>query len=355
MIMEGRLMPQSPVRRFIRQLRDDALTENRSSDLDLLDAYLAHGDEAAFETLVHRHGPMVFGVCCRILRDENDSADAFQATFLVLIRKASSLKSRELLGNWLYGVALRTAMRARAETRKRQLRLRQVDQLPEPLFLPQEPCQDLLEILDREIVKLPEKYRIPVILCELEGRTRQEVAKELRVPLGTLASRLASARKMLACRLARHAPDGSPGVMVLAFGSPVSPIPNALLQATFQNARTIANRAISAGSVSASVVSLTEGVVRSMFLSKLKVVLLLAGIVGLTTIGVGLVRGMADEPKVSDQQIRQNQTQPSGVDESKILTRDAAKNFLPRGPAPLQAWARVSKDNGLFIRQYSVV
>ena len=153
---------------------------------------------AVFEAIVRRHGPMVWGVCRRVLRDHHDAEDAFQATFLVLARKAASVMPREKLGNWLYGVAYQTAMKARAMRAKRRGREGQVPDMPEPMAVPDDLRDDLAESLDRELSRLPEKYRTPIILCDLEGRTHREAASQLGWPIGTVSSRLSRARSMLA-------------------------------------------------------------------------------------------------------------------------------------------------------------
>src|SRR5262245_14764124 len=162
----------------------------------LLDCFLASRDEAAFEALVRRLGPMVLGVCRRILGDPHDVEDAFQATFLVAVRKAASVRPRELFGNWLYGVAYRTALVARARIIRRRAREKQFEDLPHPPQVePESSWQELRPFLDQEVSRLPDKYRLPVVLCDLEGRSRQEVARQLRLPEGTVSSRLAAARK----------------------------------------------------------------------------------------------------------------------------------------------------------------
>jgi len=170
------------------------------SDSALLNLYLLHRNEAAFETLVRRHGPMVLGVCRRVLRNPHDAEDAFQATLLVLVRKASSLRTPGLVGNWLYGVAYRTALEAKKMAAKRRLK--------EAKVVPQSPpastWDDLQTLLDQELDRLPDKYRAVIVLCDLEGMTRKDAARRLGWPEGTVASRLAGARKTLAKRLSRH-------------------------------------------------------------------------------------------------------------------------------------------------------
>src|SRR5262245_21328347 len=174
------------------------------TDGQLLHDYLSRRDEAALAALVRRHGPMVWGVCRRVLGNYHDAEDAFQATFLVLVRKAASITSPELLANWLYGVARRTALKAKATAAKRRAREGQVTAMPEPAVTGQDPWPDLQPLLDQELSRLPDKYRVAIILCDLEGKTRREAARQLGVPDGTLAARLARGRVQLAKRLARH-------------------------------------------------------------------------------------------------------------------------------------------------------
>jgi RNA polymerase sigma factor (sigma-70 family) len=160
------------------------------SDGQLLDRFVARREGAVFEAIVHRHGPMVWGVCRRVLRDHHDAEDAFQATFLVLARKAASVMPREKVGNWLYGVACQTAMKARVTKAKRRGRESQAPDVPEPEAVREGPLHDLLPELDRELSRLPEKYRVPIVLCELEGKTHREAAEQLGWPIGTVSGRL---------------------------------------------------------------------------------------------------------------------------------------------------------------------
>ena len=166
------------------------------SDEQLLGRFVERQEGAVFEAIVRRHGPMVWGVCRRVLRDYHDAEDAFQATFLVLARRASAVMPREKLGNWLYGVAYQTAMKARVMRAKRRMREGQVSDMPEPM--PDDLRDAVAESIDRELSRLPEKYRIPVVLCDLEGRAHKEVANQLGWPVGTVSSRLSRARARLA-------------------------------------------------------------------------------------------------------------------------------------------------------------
>src|SRR5260370_6330884 len=150
----------------IRHLRRAVLRQDGAGRTDgqLLGSFIDQKHEAAFEALVRRHGPMVFGVCRRVVGNHHDAEDAFQATFLVLARKASSVRPRERLANWLHGVALRTAMKAKAMTAKRRGREKQVTEMPEPELSQQDQWRDLQPLIDQELNGLPENYRLPILL-----------------------------------------------------------------------------------------------------------------------------------------------------------------------------------------------
>src|SRR5215831_14801727 len=149
----------------VDQLRRAALRGDAGpSDAHLLDSFIIRRDEAAFEALVRRHGPMVLGVCRRILSDAHDAEDAFQAAFLVLVRKAASIQPRDLVGHWLYGVAYRTALEARGILTRRRAKERQVSTMPEPPAPVATGDADVRPVLDEEMHRLPEKYRAAVIL-----------------------------------------------------------------------------------------------------------------------------------------------------------------------------------------------
>ncbi len=242
------------------------------SDGELLDRFVARREEAIFEAITHRHGPMVWGVCRRVLRDHHDAEDAFQATFLVLARKASSVMPREKLGNWLYGVAYQTALKARSMRAKRRVRESQVSDMPEPMVVPHDLRDALAESLDRELSRLPEKYRIPIVLCELEGKSHREAAEQVGWPIGTVSGRLSRARAMLAKRMAQRGVSLSVGslTVMLAQDAASASMPTRLIGSTVQAASLItAGRVVMAGLVSAEVVTLMEGVLKTMLLKKL--------------------------------------------------------------------------------------
>lgn len=242
----------------------------RLTDGQLLRCFIAQRDESAFAALVRRHGGMVRRVCQRVAGHHEDAQDAFQATFLVLARKASSVAPPEMVGNWLYGVAYRTALEARVKSARRRSRERQVLDMPHPTIEADAGDRDLLRLLDAELHRLPDKYRTAIVLCELEGRSRADAAIHLQVPEGTLSSRLATGRKMLAERLTRRGFTMSiAGLTTLLAGqSADAAVSSALANATAQAA--LAYAAGNAALVSAKVAILTEGVLKAMLLTKLK-------------------------------------------------------------------------------------
>ena len=228
----------------MRHLRRVMLRQDGAgwTDGQLLASFIDHKDEAAFEALVHRHGPMVFGVCRRVIGNHHDAEDAFQATFLVLARKAASVRPRERVANWLHGVALRTAMKVKATITKRRGREKQVTDMPEPEAVQQDRWRDLQPLLDQELNGLPENYRLPILLCDLEGKPIKEAAQQLGWPQGTLAGRLARGRKMLAKRLANRGVALSAGSLaVMVSQNAVSAaVPTSLMSSTVKAATLVA-------------------------------------------------------------------------------------------------------------------
>jgi RNA polymerase sigma-70 factor (ECF subfamily) len=273
-------------------LRRTALRHDAAgvSDAQLLDCFLSRRDEAAFEALVRRHGPMVLGVCRRVLGNEQDAEDAFQAAFLVLVRKAASIQPRDLVGHWLYGVAYRTALEARGILARRRAKERQVSTMPEPPAPQITSDSDVRPVLDEELHRLPEKYRAAIVLCELEGRSRREAAGLLRIPEGTLSSRLATARRMLAGRLTRRGFGVSAAALAALFAHQASAtIPAPLLTQTVRAATLFAVGAGATAALSTNVVLVTEGVLKAMFLTKLKTVTAVCALMVVLGGGIGLV------------------------------------------------------------------
>ena len=243
------------------------------TDTQLLDRYIGRRDQTAVAALVRRHGPMVWCVCRRVLRNHHDAEDAFQATFIVLVRKAASIDSREKLANWLYGVAHQTALNAKKAAARRSARERQVVNMPHPRAVAEDASRDLQALLDQELSRLPDRYRTVIVLCDLEGKTRQEAARQLKVPEGTIASRIATARRMLAKRMARHglpAAGGAVGALLSQSAAPAA-VPALVMRSTIEAVRTVAaGPTAAAGLISANVAALSERVVKSMLLTKLR-------------------------------------------------------------------------------------
>jgi RNA polymerase sigma-70 factor (ECF subfamily) len=273
----------SPIQRCIRQIAV-ARGQSDASDGQLLERYLAAADEAAFEALVSRHGPLVRGVCTRILGHGPDADDAFQATFLVFVRKARSLRSPDALGPWLYGVAYRTALKARATALQRQKRQRPLPDLPGPSSPDCIVSGDLVSILDGLIHRLPHRYRRPFVLCYLEGKTNKEAAEILGCPQGTIFSRLAWARGQLQKQLRRHglAPASAAVAAWLVPSTAPAALPNTVVVSTAQAATAFAaGRAAVSGCCSPHAAALAEGVLRTMFLTKLKIALVAVATIGM--------------------------------------------------------------------------
>ena len=174
------------------------------TDAQLLDRFIARRDEPAFAALMVRHGPMVLCLCRQMLRDVQDAEDAFQAAFLVLARNAASIRKRPSLSAWLYGVAYKVSARLRGRAERRRTRERPGFDLTSLPAAGAVLNPDLGPIMHEEIRRLPEKYRAPVVLCYLEGKTNEEAAGQLRWPVGTVKARLSRARDLLRARLARR-------------------------------------------------------------------------------------------------------------------------------------------------------
>jgi RNA polymerase sigma factor (sigma-70 family) len=180
------------------------LEQPGSDNRALLGRFVLHGDQAAFADLVRRYGPLVWAACRRVAGHCQDAEDAFQAAFLVLVRRAAAIRNPELLGNWLYGVAVRVALKARHSAARRRAREVQVPTMPDPPAPTPETVSDLGPVLDEELAALAACYREAIVLCDLRGASREEAARILGIPEGTLSSRLANGRKKLASRLAKR-------------------------------------------------------------------------------------------------------------------------------------------------------
>jgi RNA polymerase sigma factor (sigma-70 family) len=276
----------------IRHLRRAVLRQDARTDGQLLASFIDKKDESAFEALVHRHGPMVFGVCRRVAGNYHDAEDAFQATFLVLARKAPSVRPRERVANWLHGVALRTAMKAKTMTGKRRVREKQVTEMPEPEAAQQDQWRDLQPLLDQELNGLPEYYRLPILLCDLEGKTIKEATGQLGWPQGTLATRLARGRKLLAKRLTNRGIVLSAGSLAAVVSQKVASagVPASLVASTMKAVTVFAaGQAAASGAISPTVAALMEGVLKTMLINRLKVLTAVLLAVGVLTISTGML------------------------------------------------------------------
>src|SRR6516165_3480564 len=236
-------MATNAANRVIRHLRRAALAPDGAglTDGELLELYATRREAAAFEALVRRHGPMVLRVCRRVLRNEADAEDAFQATFLVLVRKAASIRCPNTVSNWLYGVAYNTALKAKAMNHKRRAKERESATVPKAEARG-EVWREVQALLDAELSGLPDKYRIPIVLCDLEGKTIKEAARHLGWPQGTVATRLARGRAQLAKRLTL---PGSVTAAVVAHttaaqGTTSACVPASLVVSTVQAATAVA-------------------------------------------------------------------------------------------------------------------
>jgi RNA polymerase sigma factor (sigma-70 family) len=262
---------------WIRHLRRAMQRQDARTDGQLLASFIDQRDDGAFAALVHRHCQMVFGVCRRLTTNYQDAEDAFQATFLVLARKASAVNPREGVASWLHGVALRTAMKAKAMTARRHVREKQVTELPEPEVVQDDQWRDLQPLIDQELQSLPENYRLAILLCDLEGNTIKESARQLGWPQGTLATRLARGRKLLAKRLANRGVVLSASSLVTVLSETVASacVPVSLVSSTIKTAALVASGQAVANMVSAKVAALVEGAMKAMSMAKFKTALVL--------------------------------------------------------------------------------
>jgi RNA polymerase sigma factor (sigma-70 family) len=276
-------MSAAPLHAAVRHLRRLVRADGADglSDGQLLERFVTARDEAAFEVLVWRHGPMVLGICRRMLRDAHQAEDAFQATFLVLVRKAASIGKRESVGSWLHKVAYRVALGAREGAARRARHERALLADPPAAEDDLASWRDLAPVLDEEVNRLPDKYRAPLVLCYLEGKTVDEAARQLGCPRGTVGTRLARGRERLRRRLIRRGVGLTCGTLVAALAGVANAVavPAPLARAAVRTAGFPADP----GVISANVFALAEGVLRTMSVSKLKAVVAVTLVIALGT------------------------------------------------------------------------
>jgi RNA polymerase sigma factor (sigma-70 family) len=324
-------MASDDLKTALGEVRQALLAEQEQgpSDRELLTRFVERRDEDAFAALVRRHAAMVWGVCRRTLRNAADAEDAFQATFLVLVRKAASVQPRETVGNFLYGVARRTALKARTAEARRWRRERQVEPMPQAEAKGCQRDDELQALLDEELARLPDKYRAVLVLCDLEGQARSVAARHLGLPEGTVASRLARARAMLARRLARRGLGVTGASLAAALSAEaMASAPAAAVSAAIRAACALAAGQAGAAAVSAKVLSLTEGVVKAMFVTRLMKATAMVLALGTAIVACGvLAPGRSGEPS------------RTGPDAPPLAAPPAAK-AEPADPLPTGAVAQ---------------
>jgi RNA polymerase sigma factor (sigma-70 family) len=313
--------------------------ESGLSDGQLLECFLVYREERAFTALVHRHGPMVLSVCRRVLQNVHDAEDAFQATFLVLARKAATIAPPDAVGAWLYGVAHRTAKKAKAMTTRRRLNEQQFRDRYRAAATSEDAWEEWQPLLDEELSRLPPKYQSAIVLCELEGKTKREAAGQLGCPEGTLSSWLVRGRRLLARRLARRGVALSAGSLGAALSANTASggVRTSLIVSTGKAAVLFAaGQAAATGVISARVAALTEGVLKAMLLSKLGVAMVVLLVVSVLGVGVAF------------QSYPSQAAEPARVERPQPI-RDAAGEPAPQ-PDPATAVqaqiARVLKAHG---------
>jgi zinc protease len=339
----------------VRRLFDSG-TATGLSDRQLLDQFISSRDQSAFEAIVHRHGPMVLRVCRRALGNAHDVDDAFQATFLILIKKASSIRDRDVLANWLYGVARRVSVRAGASVRRQRNRERSITQAalangPSDARLEQ---GELRRVIDDELERLPWRYRVPVVLCDLEGQTHEQAAIQLDCPVGTVKSRLARGREHLRSRLARRGLTASIAMATSVLAAEhLGATPVELGELTIMSASELAKRgAVAAVSLSPGVASLVKGVLSTMIKKKLAIVAA-ATVIALSVTAAAAIVLRAATPGPRDEQGGISSTGGKGTAQalprSKQTTRNALRAALEWTTPTTPGVERFRLSNGLKV------
>ena len=332
-----------PLLHYLRRLKSGKAGDSALDDMHLLHRFLTQRDESAFTTLVQRYGAMVWGLCARRLGETPEAEDAFQATFLVLVRKAASLRGPQQLGPWLYGVAYRTALklqgqRARRAARETPLPEQIVDKHSESIG------SDLGPVLDEEINRLPTKYRLPVLLCYLQGLSSEEAAQRLGCAKGTVFSRLSRARDLLRRRLVRRGVDVSAGVLaaVLADNAVLRAAPPLALREITIRASLLLAAGTTGQTLSATLAALVEGVVRSMFLSKVKFIAIVVLTVVIAGAGTGFLGYRSDAQTPSSKS-----SSPVNQHQSRA---EAPAPAIAKAEAPVQPNPNVPAQNHVVSR-----
>jgi RNA polymerase sigma factor (sigma-70 family) len=293
-------MPKAPFADVLRFIHRACASEeaDQRTDAELLEQFRSHCDENAFTRIVERHGPMVFGVCRRLLGSSHEAEDAFQATFLVLVAQSKSIRSARSVAGWLYGIAQRIALKARAKAASRRFREREAANMRGTQAGGGANFQELRAALDQEIAALPEKYRTPIVLCYLEGKSYSQAARELGCLKDTLAKRLARARELLRGQLQRHGITLAVGGVAAALAdlAAAAPLPALLTVKTVKAAAiAVAGKSVASAFVSAGALALADEAATMLgFKGKLALVMALAlAIGGAGWAGYGVLSGQS--------------------------------------------------------------
>jgi RNA polymerase sigma factor (sigma-70 family) len=299
-------------------------------DGPLLERFQRQRDQAAFTALVQRHGPLVLAVCRRVLRQEQDAEDAFQATFLVLARKAGSIRRPEALGAYLYEVAYRIALKARARAARQRMYERQAADMPGNDQGREEFRRELRGVLDEELHRLPERYRRLLVLCDLQGRTHQEAARQLGLPPGSLSRHLGRARELLRERLVQRGVTLSGALLtavLLEEGS--APVSAGLLVPTVRAALAFTAGRAAARSVPPAVATLAEGALHTMSLTRWRVALSVLVVAGVVATAAGVAARHAAGPRSAEPP--RDLPIPPSANAYQSSKTDAHGDWLPRG------------------------
>jgi serpin B len=336
----------------------DAGEAGALSDAELLQRFVRCRDEAAFEVLLWRHGPLVLGVCQRVLRHEQDAEDAFQAVFLTLAKKAASVARQAALASWLYKVAFRIALKARARNARRP----PAGPLTEPPAAAEgaEPLWgDLRPVLDEEVGRLPEKYRAAVLLCYLQGLTYEEAARHLGCPLGTLSIRLKRARERLHARLTQRGLAPCAALLTTALaGRASATFSTALVSSTVKAALAFAADAGSAA-VSPAAAALAQGALRAMLVTRLRnLTFALAAALLAVLAGAFAYHSLAASPPAAPQgPARVPAPQPAAkpAQPPRAAPKDVASAVAGNTRFALDLYGRLRGEKGnLFLSPYSL-
>ncbi|OAI53669.1 hypothetical protein AYO44_15770 [Planctomycetaceae bacterium SCGC AG-212-F19] len=334
-------MPQGPLAGVFRHIRRLVGLTNSpdQTDSELLRRFSDARDDAAFASLVHRHGPLVWNVCRRVLGTDADADDAFQATFLVLARQAGSIRQGESVGSWLYGVAYRVAAKAKVQAARRRVHERRAAPMAAARTNEIEVWEDIRPLLDEEMNRLPEKYRVPIVLRYLQGKSNAQAARELGWPTGSMSWRLARGLELLRDRLGRRGVTLGSGVFgaILIANSASAALPTALTTTTLEAAGRFAVT-LAAGvteEIPYSIIALTQGEVRAMWVAKVKKLIAIFLVVamvgaGMTVLVVG--SGAKEAAAVPVPETPQKPGEPEGskaVNGMKVtLTADKTETFM---------------------------